>query len=96
MLSVGHALGPARGTLCFSGATVTVCDLLRHLANRIRNSGHGIVGMILKALLATLIDYLQEIIRFLSTMATIQVCALLRRWGGRVFCEHLLFLCFWG
>ena len=73
MRSLGHALGPARGTLCFSGAIITACDLLRHLADRIRRGGNGIVGIVLRCLLAYLIDLLQEIIRYISTMATIQV-----------------------
>ena len=73
MRSLGHALGPARGTLCFSGAVITACDILRQLADRIRRGGHGIVGIVLKFLLSNLIDLLQEIIRYISTMATIQV-----------------------
>lgn len=73
MRSLGHALGPARGTLCFSGAIITACDILRQLANRVRRGGGGIVGIILKYLLSCLLDLLQEIVRYISTMATIQV-----------------------
>eukprot|EP00892_Ulva_mutabilis_P008264 jgi/Ulvmu1/580/UM001_0588.1 len=73
--SLQHALGPARGTLCFSAAVVTVCNLIRAAADRIRNNRAHPVYLILSCLFSWLLDMLQELIRFVSNLATIQAAA---------------------
>lgn len=72
--SLGHALGPARGTLCFSAAIITLCDLVRSAAEQMQNSRQDTMpAMILSCICSWILNMLQEIIRYVSTLATIQV-----------------------
>eukprot|EP00892_Ulva_mutabilis_P008297 jgi/Ulvmu1/583/UM001_0591.1 len=73
--SVGHALGPARGTLCFSGAIITLCDIIRALAENMRSERGDTASMIISCICACILNMLQELIRFVSTLATIQAAA---------------------
>ena len=72
--SLGHALGPARGTLCFSAAVITVCNIVRELVSRVRSNRANPVYLLIGCVFSWVIRLIEDAIRFISNLATIQVC----------------------
>lgn len=74
MLSLRHATTSGFGSICFAAVIITICDIVRYAAQRIRNNRYGqVVAAVFACLFAWLINLLQEFIRAVTNFATVQV-----------------------